>query len=120
MVRMDDADDSVGQMRVKFNFRRQDGYELHFVNGAYGGLTPHGDIICEFYFECKDLPKEESGDLIDGNLIMDKENGAGKIELERLFKTGIIISPQEARNVAAWLNNKADEYEIKLARRENK
>ena len=51
---------------------------------------------------------------------MDKENGAGKIELERLFKTGIIISPQEARNVAAWLNNKADEYEIKLARRENK
>lgn len=120
MVEMGDAEEAIGQKRVKFNFRRPEGYELHFVNGAYGGLTPHGDIICEFYFEYKDLPEEETGDIVNGNLIMDKKDSEGEIELERLFKTGIIISPQEARNVATWLNNKVEEFETKLAGRQMK
>jgi hypothetical protein len=99
-----------GSQRIKFNFKRPDDYKIHFVNGAYGGLTPHGDILCEFYFEYKALPQDEKATIINGNLVLDEQKNLTEVELTREFKVGVILTTIEAKNIANWLNNKAEEF----------
>ncbi len=56
---MDISKQPIEPVHVKFTFQRPDDYKMYFVNGAYGGLTPHGDLICNFFFEYKTLPESE-------------------------------------------------------------
>lgn len=47
---MDKTEPSDVGSNVRFVFRKAADYKLYYSNGAYGGLTPHGDIICNFFF----------------------------------------------------------------------
>jgi hypothetical protein len=97
-------------VRVKFTFRKAENYKTHFINGAYGGLSPHGDVICNFFFEYKTLPESEEAIVTDGKLTPVK-NALQESEMTRELKVGVIMSPSEARIIAKWLNDKVDEFE---------
>lgn len=103
------------RLTVKFIYRTSEDYKLHYINGAYGGLTPRQDVMCSFFFEYKELPKEEEQILEKGQLkpstsSTDPEaSNIGVHEVLRDMKTGIIMTPHQAELVANWLLEKVAE-----------
>lgn len=95
---------------VKFIYNKSDKFNLYYTNGAIGGLTPQGDIICNFYFEYKEVPKEQDAIVRDDKLEM-KEDATSTTEILRELEVGVIMTPKQAKNLAEWLNGKIREYE---------
>lgn len=103
--------------KVKFVFRKSDDYQQCFVNGAYGGFTPHGDLVCDFFFEFKEMPTEQEANIYAGS---DKlEYIAGEtpdaIKFIREVKLGVIMSPQKVIDLRNWLDKKIEEQQGKFA-----
>ena len=45
---------------IIFKYIFEDDYNPKYVNGAYGGITPKGEIIVIFFLERHGLPKSET------------------------------------------------------------
>lgn len=37
--------------KINFKYKFSDAYNPVYVNGAYGGVNPRGEIVINFYFE---------------------------------------------------------------------
>jgi hypothetical protein len=94
--------------KVKFVFKKSEGYQTHYVNGAFGGITPRGDVLCHLFFEHRDLPAEEEMTFEEGEL-KPQEKDLADIEIIRDLKVGIIMTPEQAENLANWLLSRVDE-----------
>ncbi|WP_348304348.1 DUF3467 domain-containing protein [Methanothrix sp.] len=105
------SEQNITSAHVKFIFKKSDNFEMFFVNGAYGGLTPHGDIVCNFFFEYKKMPDFEDAIVSADDKLTPIENKVEEIEMLREIKTGIILTPNEAKKLADWLNGKVIEFE---------
>lgn len=93
---------------VKFIFKKTDDYKMHFINGAYGGLTPHGDVVCNFFFEYRELPESEDA-VVSGGKVDPVPNK--QLNMIRELKAGIILTPAQAMTIGKWLQDKAGEFE---------
>jgi len=96
--------------QIKFVYIKPEKYEVCYVNGAYGGLTPRGDLLCNFFFESRRLPKEEVAEINDGKLLT-TETDVPENEVLRELKFGVIMTTKEAKNLADWIYDKIEEYE---------
>lgn len=94
--------------KVKFIFRKSEGYQIHYVNGAFGGITPRGDVLYHLFFEHRDLPVEEEMTIEEGEL-KPQEQDLADIEIIRDLKVGIIMTPEQAENLANWLLRRVDD-----------
>lgn len=103
--------------KVKFVFRKSEGYQIHYVNGAFGGITPRGDVLYHLFFEHRDLPGEEELTLEEGKL-KPQEKDLPDLEIIRDLKVGIIMTPEQAENLANWLLIRVDEINRELEIRE--
>jgi hypothetical protein len=81
------------------------------LNGALSNLTPRGEIVCEFHFEHRDLPTEQTA-------TVDTESGAAIFSdfqennmFARDVKFGIVMSVPFAKDLILLLNKKIDEWE---------
>jgi len=108
---MDSHETSAEGLTVKFIYSKSEDYKLHYINGAYGGLTPRGDLICNFFFEYRELPEEEEH-IVEGDQLRLKTEGinAGPREVLRDMKTGVIMTPAQAEKLANWLMEKVVEF----------
>lgn len=94
--------------KVKFVFKKSEGHQIHYVNGAFGGITPRGDVLYHLFFEHRGLPAEEEMTLEEGEL-KPQEKDLADIEIIRDLKVGIIMTPEQAENLANWLLSRVDE-----------
>jgi hypothetical protein len=94
--------------KVKFVYKKSEGYQIHYVNGAFGGITPRGDVLYHLFFEHRDMPAEEEMTIEEGEL-KPQEKDLADIEIIRDLKVGIIMTPEQAENLANWLLSRVDE-----------
>ncbi len=89
-------------IKIRYIFRND--YNPVYANGAYGGITPSGEIVANFYFERHPLPKSE---ILrpDGHNYEPSDLANSSV---RFIDTGVIMSPETARNLAKWLEKQAD------------
>jgi hypothetical protein len=114
-----EKDDQVdGVSKLRYIYIHPEAYEKHFINGAIGGLTPRGEILCNFFFEYKELPDFEDAD-IENNQVVPLKESAPVMEIVREIKCGIIVKPDQARKIAEWLVNNADSYDSHFAQDKN-
>lgn len=104
--------------KVRFIYNDPEDYQRYFINGAVGGLTPRGELICNFFFEYKELPDSEEAVVEDGKLKILNEP-ISEPEIFREIKCSIILRPEEARSIAGWFAAKADEYDEHFKRDDN-
>ena len=104
--------------KVKFVFKKSEGYQIHYVNGAFGGITPRGDVLYHLFFEHRDLPTEEEMTIEEDKKLKPQEKDLADIEIIRDLKVGIIMTPEQAENLANWLLSRVDEINIELESRE--
>lgn len=96
--------------RVKFVYITPDNLERHYINGAYGGLSPRGEIVCDFFFEHKNTPSfEETVDGGESVTVIPGETPTS-IEISREIKCSIILSPLQAESIAKWILNWVEIY----------
>ena len=103
-------------IEMKFVYRKSADYKLHYANGIFGGFNAQGELICNFFFEARDLPKEQSATL-QGTTLTFKDVQISR-EIIREFNCGIIMTPQQAYAMRDWLNGKLEEFEQKFGVRE--
>jgi hypothetical protein len=90
-------------------------YNPEYVNGAHGGVSPRGELIMNFYLERAPLPNAVSHEI--------NQNGTIGVEatmeppdlhasLVRYVSTGVVLSPQTARELHVWLGEKIRELDV--------
>jgi len=93
--------------RAKFRYLKPDGYQILAVNGAYGGMTPRGDLMCHFFYEYAPPPSEELLPITEEGKLGPKEEGVKEeVELVRELRVGIVLNPVQAESIANWILDK--------------
>lgn len=98
-----------------FKYIFDDTYNPKYVNGAYGGINPKGEIVINFYFERSALPTKQTFYVQDGRLL--KENIAERTPDDhaqsfiRFVENGVIFDLDNAKVFQNWLQGKIDQLE---------
>jgi len=78
------------------------------ATGAWGGVSPHGEIICNFYVEYQDAP--ETSELVspDGKLMQERRDKNEKKRHHREIQVAVVMRPDIARSIGEWLIKESD------------
>lgn len=98
--------------QITFHYKISPEYKVYALHGVYGGVNAFGEIIMSCYTERGPIPRMEVFQI----------NEKGALEeppTEREIKDGAIrdviagfsLTPQSARSLAVWLNQKADDLD---------
>ena len=91
---------------INFKYKFTDDYNPVYINGAFGGPGPGGEIVANFYLERTPIPNNEK--------VLFKEDDARVTQVEpkdhdvtvlRYVSTGIIMNLDTAKAVHEWLGN---------------
>ena len=93
---------------VRIEFERSPNYRLVPADGAWGGPTPRGRIMVNFFVDVPTSPYSVTHALSDdGQLgqevdrVPDTTEGTPRVHRE--FETGVLLSVDDAEGVAHWL-----------------
>lgn len=101
---------------VKFKFTRNEGYRIIHANGVWGGFTPRGEFLMEFFIETPqkidtithELQAEgKIGKEIDRN---PKQNSEGPV-VNREIQSAVVMSPDTAKSLMLWIQDKLKDIE---------
>lgn len=100
--------------KINFKYKFTEDYNPEYINGAYGGVSPRGEIIVNFYFERTPIPYEENyninkdGDIVGLSKTHPKDHAANII---RYVPTGIVMNLESAKSVYQWLGEHIEALE---------
>jgi len=100
--------------KITFNYHFSENYNPTYVNGAYGGVGPKGEIIVNFYLERQGIPKSHTHEINkDGSLTPEPESDPqdSLSNVIRFIETGIILNLDSAKRIHDWLGQKIHELE---------
>jgi hypothetical protein len=111
--------------KLKFIYQTDEDCRQIYVNGAYGGMTPKGELIINFFFERTMVPKEERMPVVDGKPQLDKAvrvdpvtHDPTELVMIRNIKATIIIPVQEIATIANWMIDRLKESRIVVEKEE--
>jgi len=91
---------------VRFKYIFPDDYNPVYVNGAYGGAGPRGELAINFYLERAPVPYTEFRDVSPQGVVDPKftlePNDLGNIVI-RYISSGVIMNLDTAKSVYTWL-----------------
>lgn len=89
--------------KVKYIFK--DDYNPKFINGAYGGISPRGEIVVNFYLERIAIPNSQTFKIVDGKREeqIDSEPKDHSKSIVRFVENGIILDYNNAKEIHRWL-----------------
>ena len=90
-------------------FKYTEDYNPNYVSGVWGGIGPHGELICHFYLDRQGLPKKQHLELdqttgVVATTTTDPDEHERKII--RFVTSGIIMNAETARSFHQWLGEK--------------
>lgn len=97
---------------INFHYVFAEDYNPVYCTGAYGGVSPQGDIIANFYLERMPIPKSIMHELNDdGSLgeIVGMEPSDFQQKVIRHVSAGIILNETNARSICEWLTQQLNE-----------
>ena len=104
--------DEKKELTVTFEYKILPSYNVYSVDGVYGGMNAHGDIVINFFQERTPIPKTQTFKIYEnGSLSEMPISQEGKSNIIRNVLLGIATNPGTARSIAQWLVQKADEYD---------
>ena len=100
--------------KITFNYHFSENYNPIYVNGAYGGVGPQGEIIVNFYLERQGIPKSHTHEINKDGSLSSEPKSVPRDPLSniiRFIETGIILNLDGAKRIHAWLGQKIAEIE---------
>ncbi|NOY77778.1 MAG: hypothetical protein GXO76_07910 [Calditrichaeota bacterium] len=93
---------------IKFKYIFSEDYNPIYINGAFGGINPRGELVINFYFERHGLPISQSYEITKEGMLgdeIDNEPSDLKSSMVRIVKNGIILNLQSAQEIHKWLGD---------------
>jgi len=110
---MSDKEEKKTPKTIRFIYVKPEDHKLVYVNGAYGGMTPRGDLLCHFFYEYVDIPAQEAMPLVEGVPQPDKgtkidrvESSADEAVVIRDVRASLIIPAHQITSIANWMLEK--------------
>jgi hypothetical protein len=101
------------RLKIKYIFPKD--YNPVFVNGAYGGLSPRGDIVVNFFLERPALPNSQTYEINDGKIgteiIEERDPTDLQGSIVRYISQGIILDYKNAKELQRWLGSHIEQLE---------
>lgn len=90
--------------QINIGFERDKDYRLHPVHGVWGGVSPTGDVVMDLYVERVNHPDEITVELDPPEAREVERRGERRV---RVILAGLVLRPDVAYAVGAWLQQKA-------------
>lgn len=104
----------MGDKTVRMRYIFKEDYNPEYITGTYGGLTPAGDLVANFFFERMAIPREITYELADsGGLGEVRERNPDDFVMVRYIQNGIIMNKETAVFIRDWLNIQIAQMEEK-------
>lgn len=103
--------------KIKFKYVFAPDYNPTYTNGAFGGVTPRGEIILNFYLERHGLPEAQIHEIEKGKLseeyeLEPKDQASNMV---RYVNSGIILSYESAKAIHFWLGKQIKKFESNVS-----
>lgn len=95
---------------IQIHYIKTPSYRTYHVDGAYGGLTPNGNIYCEFFVERNVTPQSITYGIDKTGHLGKPKKRTGKQGFVREIECGISINIQTASALKDWLEEKIEDY----------
>ena len=89
-------------------FSRAEGYRRIPATGAWGGVSPNGEIVFDFFVEHRQNPERMEVEVRKGEII-EKKRYPDPLPIIRESQVGIVLRPDIAKSVGEFLINYADQ-----------
>lgn len=102
------------ERQIKFKYVFPENYNPIYCNGAFGGISTHGEIVANFFLERMPIPNSMT------NLVNPDGSLGGVVSVDpdnldetviRHVSTGIVLNEESAKAIHAWLGNQIQELE---------
>ena len=91
--------------KLKIVFHTAEGYRILSASGVWGGVTPQGDVLAEFFVERREHPDSLTLEVKEGKGHETDRSGGDTIIRE--MQIGITMRPDIAFSIGNWLIEKA-------------
>lgn len=95
---------------VEINFTIEPGYKVNAANGAWGSLTPHGELKLDFFVEALAIPSQVVHSLVQGEGLGPEIRRKPSSVFERKIQTGVLLDLEVAESIAKFMLSKIAEY----------
>lgn len=98
--------------KVNVVYQKEPESEPLYINGAYGGFTPQGELLIQFYLE--KFSMHEKAELYvskDGSILEESLDDESSYVIRRV-QTSVILNPSFLKVFHEWLGEKIEEYEM--------
>jgi hypothetical protein len=92
---------------VKFAYSTADDAKRLAVSGVIGGMTPHGLLLANVFFEKHRLPREQTGIVHPDGRLEITAGPPSEPVIEREIVAGLVMTPEVALSVAQWISDTA-------------
>ncbi len=96
---------------ILIHYIKTPSYRTYHVDGAYGGITPNGNIYCEFFIDRNVTPQSILYNINEKGGLGKPKKVTGKKGIVREIECGISIDIRTARLLKNWLEDRIKEYE---------
>jgi hypothetical protein len=93
---------------VRFVYNSNLDFKRVSVSGVIGGMTPHGLLLANLFFEKHQLPQEQMGTVHEDGRLEIHPVVTSVPTIERELQVGLLMTPEVALSVANWLKETAD------------
>lgn len=91
---------------IKFEYKQSKDFVSSYVNGCYGGKTPKGEILINFFKEEPPLPSSETYEIgSKGQLSKVVSVESDNESMIRNIECSVIMSEESAREIYEWLGH---------------
>lgn len=104
------------ERQIKFRYVFPENYNPVYCNGAYGGISTHGEIVANFFLERMPIPNSVTNSVNpDGTLSGTTSTDPSDLDQSviRYISTGIVLSEDSAKSIYEWLGNQIQELETR-------
>lgn len=111
-----EPDENISNEReeISFKYVKANFFRVIHADGAWGGLSPRGDIHIAFYNERAAIPDYSTFVVNAKGKILEPEQFEAASKLVREVEADIVIDLITARALRAWLSNKIEAIEERL------
>lgn len=91
---------------ITFRFEKDPEYRIIVANGAWGGITPRGELNFDLFFEHVETPEEISYMTTPDGLGPEVHREPQPAPITREAMVGVVMTVDNAENFAKWILEK--------------
>lgn len=107
--------------KIEIKYSQPDNYRPLYANGAYGNITPQGEIVVNFYFENNEYPDKQTFNITEEDKLGEPEKPEDP-EIPKIIRSvnvGVILDLNSAKRINEWLAGKIKQLEKMKSEGEN-